>query len=251
MAQDYIYDQLGKDDDTITMNRIITYGDGCIFQGGVAAAHDLQRLRNQNIGLVVNCTSNVHSPVWANQPHTPVYVVFPMCGMFSAAARQGRGCLSELEPLFEHIQQTLVRDRLNVMIHCRQGTHRAGTLGVILAMHFLRLTPGEAFGHVRRKRRATRVIGRNLDIVLQVAAEMDNMMPRRQQLPPAPASPPAPATTSKATNINHTTNLLCVRLDVYSWFFHHHHHHRTSIRRLLLRRHLQPQPQQWRLLFST
>ena len=118
---DYIYDVLGQEAINITMNRIISYGEGCIFQGGASAAHDLKRLRNQHIGLLINCTSNVPGPVWANQRGTPVHVVFPIFGgPFSDALRRGHS-LTELEPLFEQIQETLVRYRQNVMIHCEQA----------------------------------------------------------------------------------------------------------------------------------
>ena len=119
---------------------------------------------------------------------TPDYEFFPIYG----------ASLSELQPLFRRIEDTLFNQRQSVMIHCRAGAHRAGTMGVILAMYFLHLNPSDAQRHVRRRRSATRIVGKNLEIVYQVAAEMERA--RQHPLPVAPAtgSMAAPATQSKA-----------------------------------------------------
>ena len=75
------------------------------------------------------------------------------------------------------------------MIHCRAGIHRAGTMGVILAMEFLNLNAKDALRHVQKHRRDTRVLGQLWALVLRVAEKMKWRRPRSA----ARAAPPATA----------------------------------------------------------
>ena len=172
-----------------TMDSIITFGDGRIFQGGWAAAHDLKRLRENNVHLLINCTTNVSYPSWHRERGTPEVITWAVCGeMVQRYMDEGKRVLPLLEPLFNEIQCYLA-DRKNVMIHCRAGIHRAGTMGVILAMEFLNLNAKDAVRHVQRHRRATSVLGDLWAFVLRVAEEMEWRRPPSA----APAAPPATA----------------------------------------------------------
>ena len=42
-----------------TMDTIITLGDSRIIKGGWAAAHDLTRLHENNVDLLINCTNSM------------------------------------------------------------------------------------------------------------------------------------------------------------------------------------------------
>ena len=119
-----------------TMDRILTRGGGNIFQGGVSAAHDLVRLRKEHVGYVINCTTNTPLPPWAGEPATPTLDVMAVCGEEVRSAMRSTGIVHLLDPLLDRIQH-LLTSNVSVMIHCRAGVHRAGALGVILAMHFL------------------------------------------------------------------------------------------------------------------
>ena len=199
--EDDQYDQRGQRqrNNHETMHRIIHFEQysASIFQGGWAAAHDQERLEYHNIGFVINCTANVPYPEWMHQRGTPAYDRFPIYGGPLTSALIARNALGVLEPLFHRIEETL-RNQQSVIIHCRAGAHRAGAMGVILAMYFHHLNPSDAQRHVRRRRSATHIVGQNLSIVYQVAAEMERA--RQHPLPVAPAtgSMAAPATQSKA-----------------------------------------------------
>ena len=190
-SEDDVYDMRGTrmraSQDTM---HTISIGGGRIIQGGVSAAHDLERLRRDNVKLVINCTNNVPFPPWAQEPGTPELDIFAVCGReVRSRMRRGEEILPMLEPLFARIQHHL-SSRQNVMIHCRAGVHRAGTMGVILAMHLLSLNPRDALRHVRKRRRLTNVCGDNWEVVLRVAAEMED----RWQQGGLSAAPAAPAT---------------------------------------------------------
>ena len=183
-----------------TMNRILQFDnyDTSIFQAGWLAAQDLERLQAHNIGFVINCAGNVVDPEWRNKRGTPDYLRFPIYDRLTGPLDCGQG-LSVLEPLFRRIHDTLRIQRQSVMIHCRAGAHRAGTMGVILAMHFLDLNPSDASRHVRKRRSATHIVGNNLDIVCKVAAEMAAVaapnrlvQPKARPAGPVTAAPAAP-----------------------------------------------------------
>ena len=124
----------------------------------------------KNIGLVINCTTHKAKPDWAGQPDTPALAVMAV-GDEVYSAMQTTGILPLLDPLLKRIHD-LLTSNVSVMIHCRAGVHRAGTLGVILAMHFLGLNPADALMHVRERRPMTNVEGDNWKIVLSYDAEM-------------------------------------------------------------------------------
>ena len=174
-----------------TMSRILVIDNCAIFQGGWLAAHDLDRMREHNIGLIINCTTNVPLPRWRQMPDTPECVIFPIFqGEFCEALDRGQG-LMVLEPLFEKVRNTMNDRAQNVMIHCKAGAHRAGIMGVIFTMYYLKIPIKEAIRHVRSKRSCTCVIGRNLELVQAIAREME------VRAAPA-AAPAAPKSRPKA-----------------------------------------------------
>ena len=142
---------------------------------------------------------------------TPDYEVFPIYGgPLTDGLDRGQG-LRALQPLFRRIEDTLRNQRQSVMIHCRAGAHRAGTMGVILAMYFLHLNLSDAQRHVRRRRSATHIVGKNLEIVYQVAAEMERAGQHPLPVAPATGSNLAP-TTSKAAPATQSKDRPAVRL---------------------------------------
>ena len=154
-----------------TMDTIITLRpDSRIIQGGSAAAHDLTRLRENNVDLLINCTTNIPNPLWYGEWNTPAVTNFPVCdAMVERRMDEGGSILSLLEPLFNEVRSCFAMGK-NVMIHCRAGIHRAGTMGVILAMEFLNLNARDALRHVRKHRRNTCVMGRTSVGALSVCA---------------------------------------------------------------------------------
>ena len=188
------------------MDTIITLGpDSRIIQGGSAAAHDLTRLRENNVDLLINCTTNIPNPSWHRAPNTPAVTNFPVC---DAMVFEGGSILDLLEPVFDEVRNCFAKEK-NVMIHCRAGIHRAGTMGVILAMEFLNLNAKDALRHVQKHRRDTRVLGQLWALVLRVAEKMKWRRPRSaaRAAPPAtpptyseriPAAPAAPATQQRS-----------------------------------------------------
>ena len=114
---------------------------------------------------------------------------FPVCGaMVQKRMDEGGSILQLLEPVFNEVRSFLAMGK-NVMIHCKAGIHRAGTMGVILAMKFLNLNAKDALRHVRQRRRKTCVLGQLWALVLRVAEEMEWRRPRSA----ARAAPPATA----------------------------------------------------------
>ena len=176
-----------------TMNRIIrgeSVNEGCLYQGGWLAAGDLERMRDHNMGLVINCTINVEDPPWINQPDAPRYLRFPIVNRDMWNAYDSNSTLEALKGLFGMVDETLRCQ--NVMVQCRAGIHRAGTMASILCMHLLHLTPQDAIRHVRHKRAGPPIVGGCLAMVQQVFAEME------RSRPPLPAAPAAPRTPPKA-----------------------------------------------------
>ena len=120
--------------------------------------------------------------------------------------------LDLLEPVFKTVENVFSMGK-NVMIHCKAGIHRAGTMGVILAMQFLNLNPLDALHHVQRRRKKTNVMGQLWTFVIRVAQEMEwrrsrsaarRASPERstsssywKRLAPA-AAPAAPATQQRS-----------------------------------------------------
>ena len=88
-----------------TMDSIITFGDGRIFQGGWAAAHDLKRLRENNVHLLINCTQD--NPSWHRERGTPEVITWAVCEMVQRYMDEGKRVLPLLEPLFNAIQRYL------------------------------------------------------------------------------------------------------------------------------------------------
>ena len=117
--------------------------------------------------------------------------MFATNGREMEQAVRNKNTLTVLQPIFDIIEQYL--RWTNVMIHCRAGVHRAGTMGVILVMKFLSLNLKDAMRHVRSKRRATNVIGWHLTIAHQVASELEG-----STIPAAPAAPIAGLVTKAA-----------------------------------------------------
>ena len=152
------------------------------------AAHDLVRLREEHVGLVINCTTNTPLPPWAGEPATPTLDVMAVCGEEVRSAMRSTGIVHLLDPLLDRIQH-LLTSNVSVMIHCRAGVHRAGALGVILAMHFLNLNPRDALAHARHRRRMTNVQGDTWQVVLRYAAAAEGT----QATPAKPADPEDPA----------------------------------------------------------
>ena len=105
LRRDAMYDEQGRRQqyNHMTMSQIIWMGgddEGGIWQGGEQAAHNLQRLRDHNIGLLINCTTNVKFPRWAGQPGTPVCIREPMYGGPLSGAMRRNEALTVLELLF-------------------------------------------------------------------------------------------------------------------------------------------------------
>ena len=183
-----------------TMNRIImgeSVNRGCLYQGGWLAAGDLDRMRDHNMGLVINCTINVEDPPWINHPDAPRYLRFPIVNGNMWNAYDSNSTLESLQGLFARVDETLRCQ--NVMVQCRAGIHRAGTMATILCMRLLHLTPQDAIRHVRHKRAGTQIMGGCLAMVQQVFAEMERS---RTPLPAAPAAPGTPPKAAPRVRLN-------------------------------------------------
>ena len=91
------------------MDSIITLGIAHIFQGGWAAAQDLKRLRENNVNLLINCTTNVGDPEWRGTPNTPQIIHFPVVGpMVQKRMQENRSILAVLEePVFNEVRHSL------------------------------------------------------------------------------------------------------------------------------------------------
>ena len=179
---DDMYDIRGRkrDSNWTTMNRIIkgeSVNRGCLYQGGWQAADKLDRMLEHNMGLVINCTINVEDPSWINQPDAPRYLRFPIVNDNMWNAYASNSTLESLQVLFARVDETLPCK--NVMVHCRAGIHRAGTMATILCMRLLHLTPQDAIRHVRSKRAGTSIMGGCLAMVQQVFAEMERSRTHR------------------------------------------------------------------------
>ena len=169
-----------------TMNRIVCLGgrDENIYQGGYRAAYDLERMREQNIGLLINCTGNLDFPDWWDQPGTPEVVRFVVTGWrVDRAIREGQ-LLPLFETIFRSADHCIFVRKQNVMVHCRAGAHRAGTVGSCFAMRYFGLNPRDAVAHVRRRRDVTSVCQDNMRILRQLYMEL--------RPPPPLAAPAAP-----------------------------------------------------------
>ena len=145
---------------------------------------------DHNMGLVINCTINVEDPSWINHPDAPRYLRFPIVNDNMWNAYASNSTLESLQVLFARVDETL--PCRNVMVHCRAGIHRAGTVATILCMRLLHLTPQDAIRHVRSKRAGTSIMGDCLAMVQQVFAEME------RSSTPLPAAPAASRTPPKA-----------------------------------------------------
>ena len=63
-----------------------------IYQGGVYRMRDRSFLEENNISLVVNCTSNIDSPNWLGEPGMPHWVRFEVSGNVMRAHALALAC---------------------------------------------------------------------------------------------------------------------------------------------------------------
>ena len=178
MEADAIYDIQGRrlKSSHITMDRVISThpgstSSGSIYLGGFKAANDEACMREANIGLIINCTGELPFSSWRERANGLKVMRFQVCSSEIRRAMRDGGLVAYMAPAFHKIHECFARG-LNVMVHCRAGAHRAGTMACCLAVHCLHLHPNDALRHVRRYRRVVNVCGDNWDIVCQLYTEM-------------------------------------------------------------------------------
>ena len=168
-----------------TADMILDLGGGtCLWQGGKGVAEDLARLRNMEIGAVVNCTHNLHFPGWCRVGGPPIKVArFVVSGGLlrpllaasaaPAAASGRRPILDYFKTLYNEVDAAKGRGT-SLLVHCNAGAHRAGLSMCAVVMRECFLTPRGAVNHVRSKRAVTQVTGDNYSTLVALWEEMQS-----------------------------------------------------------------------------
>eukprot|EP00667_Euglena_gracilis_P017360 EG_transcript_18287 len=129
-----------------------------VFVGNYVAASKLEILHEHHITHIVNL-QNTDAVNYHEKDPAFTYLRFPIAFWARAPKMDtNAGVLSFLQPVLSFIQRAL-EDGRNVLLHCLAGAHRAGTMGVIVLMHFAGLRLPDALAAAKKCRPVINPIG--------------------------------------------------------------------------------------------
>ena len=121
-----------------------------LYVGGRGAARDLGLLWRSRITRVANCTDSLPQYHDRSGGGPVAYFRFDV-GSHRRVVRNDAEAARFCCQMIEWVGAALLAGA-GVLVHCREGAHRAGTSGCILLMHFAGLSAAEALAAARRCR---------------------------------------------------------------------------------------------------
>ena len=104
-----------------------------LLQGGHLVAEDIDLLSKNGVAAVVNATHNLHEPSWLGRPGAPAWTRFPVSSMYPSMRRKPARAVERWLSLFRWVDPWLASGK-TVLVHCRAGAHRAGTVTTAMLM---------------------------------------------------------------------------------------------------------------------
>lgn len=166
-----------------TMNPVWVVGQAVLFLGGWRCANDWTLMEENNIKLVVNCTDSVQSHPDLGKKGGTSFIQF----MVTRAHRARDVYAMFRDEVFEAVVDALAAGK-SVLIHCRAGAHRAGTVTCALVMYMGHLSMDEAVRSVKRSRSVVSISGTFCLVLRDLEAALARERAKMEPLVAAPAA---------------------------------------------------------------